>query len=292
MRILYFLLLKPLSLLPVGVLHGLSTFFYFIVFRLVGYRKDVIFTNLRNSFPNKDEREIAQIADEFQRHFCDQIIESVKMFSISKKELGKRVEFANPEVLDAYTSKNRSVILCGGHYNNWEWAAVALPLFSDSIITALYTPLTNKFMNKQVTGSRTQYGMNMVSRYGHKDLLERAKKNGQVIVFATDQSPKGYSKKIWTDFLNQRTAVFKGAENFARQLDAAVFFVNIEKKKRGYYFVEFSLITDRPLSLEEGLLTEIHTRVLEKEILSKPAYWLWSHKRWKLKEEDKKKNEN
>ena len=52
---------------------------------------------------------------------------------------------------------------------------------------------------------------------------------------------------------------------------------------------EIELLTDNPSELKDGMITELHTRALEKMIQENPQFWLWSHKRWKRKMTDKEK---
>jgi hypothetical protein len=54
-----------------------------------------------------------------------------------------------------------------------------------------------------------------------------------------------------------------------------------QELKRGYYSASFSPISLQPKDTEKGEITEKYARMLEKDILENPAYWLWTHKRWK-----------
>ena len=83
------------------------------------------------------------------------------------------------------------------------------------------------------------------------------------------------------EFLHQPTAVLFGAEMMAHQHDMAVVYYEMRKKSRGNYEIELKLITDTPSSCSYGEITEKHTRLLEETIRREPAYWIWSHKRWK-----------
>ena len=56
--------------------------------------------------------------------------------------------------------------------------------------------------------------------------------------------------------------------------------------KRGYCSVHFDLITETPKQTADGEITGCFARRLEATIRRAPAYWFWSHKRWKLKRED------
>jgi KDO2-lipid IV(A) lauroyltransferase len=104
-------------------------------------------------------------------------------------------------------------------------------------------------------------------------------------VFATlilsDQSPGDARKAYWMGFLNQPTAVLFGCEQMAHQYNQAVVFFVLHKVKRGHYSMELKLITDNPAATNWGEITEMHTQLLEQEIIENPQFWLWSHKRWK-----------
>ena len=50
---LLFALTWMISLVPFPLLYGLSDLLYFITFYLAGYRKETVYSNLRNSFPEK-----------------------------------------------------------------------------------------------------------------------------------------------------------------------------------------------------------------------------------------------
>ena len=80
-RIVYLLILKPLSWFPLEMLYYLSNFIYFLVYHVVGYRKKVVLENLHNSFPEKNEDEINKICNHFYQHLTDLIVESIKLFS-------------------------------------------------------------------------------------------------------------------------------------------------------------------------------------------------------------------
>ncbi len=248
-----------------------------------GYRKKVVFQNLRNSFPDKSEQEIKHIARKFYRHLNDLIIEGVKNFSISEKSACKRMKVLNPELLNAFADKNQSVILVGGHYNNWELLAIALDSQVKHQTVGLFTKLTNAFFNKVVLSSRSKYGIQMIPTKQASRFFTEDSSNNTATLFGADQSPTYSKNVIWTTFLNQETAVAFGTERYAKQYDYPVIYGKIEKVKRGHYTFEMEVITDQPNSLDYGAISIEHTQRLEKQILREPAYWLWTHKRWKRK---------
>ena len=281
-KIFYYILILPISLLPYPLLYLLSDIIFLIMYRVIGYRKEVVFTNLKNSFPNKSKQELKKIMSDFYRHLCDIIMESVKGFTISEKQLRKRLIIKNPEFSNYFADKGQSIIFVGGHYNNWEICAQAFAMYSNHKCIGIYKPLSNAFINEKIYTSRSKYGMHLISMKQTKKSFEEGAQ-AKAIVFGSDQNPANPKRAHWVQFLNQDTGVLFGVERYAKEYDWPVVFVSIRKAKRGYYEVEYSLVTDNPNEEPHGKITEDFTKRLEQDIINQPQYWLWSHKRWKHK---------
>ena len=277
------LLIVPVSLLPYPLLYGLSDILFLVFYYLIGYRKKVVLKNIQRSFPNKTTEEHSAICKEFYHHFCDLILESLKVFTISEKEVKERMVFVNPELVNRYFEKGQSMILAGGHYNNWELFAVGIDAAIKHPAIAIYKPLSNPFFDQKMRTTRSKFGLRMISTKDVKEVMDQEKNNLSMTIFGIDQSPGNPAKCYWTKFLNQDTGVLFGAEKYAKEYNYPVVFGHITKLKRGFYTFEFIEVTDQPRSTQFGEIMEKLTRLLEKDILQKPEYWLWSHKRWKHK---------
>lgn len=284
--IIYYLLIKPLSLLPLPILYIFSDGLFVLLYFIIGFRKKVVFTNLSNSFPDKNKIEIKQIARQFYQHFCDLMVESIRMTSISKEELLRRCPVVNPEIFEPYARQGKSVIITAGHYNNWELAAVACDPQIAHHTMAIYHPLSDAFLDKKLLKSRSRFGLEMVDKKLVKDFFEYNKDRLTASMFATDQSPSNARKAYWTSFLSQDTAVLFGAEKYAKEYNYPVIYGAITKLRRGYYEMSFQLLEENPAGTPYGHISELHTRALEAQILQAPPYWLWTHKRWKRKREE------
>ncbi len=273
----------PISLLPFPLLYLLSDFLFFIFYSLLGYRKKIVVGNISNSFPEKSKQEINEITQLFYRHFCDVIVESLKSFTISDAQISKRMILKNPELLNNYYDNKQSVILAGGHYNNWEWIAVALDKQMKHQSIAIYKTLSNKFFDEKMRSTRGKFGLLMVSTKLVAETFSKFKNELIATIFAIDQSPSNPKKCYWMNFLNQDTPVLFGTEKFAKDYNQPVLFGTITKVKRGFYQIEFQTVTDHPTNTEHGFITEKTTKLLEAEIIKAPQYWLWTHRRWKHK---------
>lgn len=240
-------------------------------------------TNLTNSFPDKSEQEIKKICKAFYSHLCDIIVESVKLFSITKSQISKRFIVNNPEILKPYFDANQDVLIVGGHYNNWEMLAAGIDQQVPHDTTGLYSKLSNPFFDKKMKESRSAFGLRMVTTKDSFAYFKETHTTPRLTIFGADQSPT-YSKSVhWTTFLSQDTAVALGTERFAKKYNLPVVYGSIHKVKRGHYSLDISKLTDTPIDTADGEITEMHTRKLEEQILNKPEYWLWTHKRWKRK---------
>lgn len=280
-KLFYYLILLPLSSLPLFVLYGLSNFAAFVLFRIVGYRKAVIFDNLRRSFPRKEEKEISEIGRKYYRHLTDIMVESIKAFTISKSEICERFKLINSEVSDKYFDQGKHVIYVGAHQNNWEWLAVSFAMGIKHKPVGLYTPLTNQFLNEKMRASRMKYGLEMVSTKETKTFLKEQPFGLSATIIAVDQNPSNPKSAYWTTFLQQETAIAYGAEKYAKQYDMPVLFGKISKVKRGYYTMEIIELEENPKEAEYGSIIKKATAMIEKNIQNEPHTWLWSHRRWK-----------
>ena len=279
--LLYWLVIKPISLLPYPVLYAFSDFFYVILYHLVGYRKKVVRGNLMQSFPQKTRLERTTIEKAFYRHFCDLVLESLKNFSIGENDIRKRFTHRGTEILDRLHSQGKSAILVGGHYGNWElWAVSAPPHFRHKLM-AIYKRLSNPFFDKKMRQTRGRFGLELVSTRETATWLKEHQAELFMSVFAIDQSPSNPHKAHWIDFMGQETAALFGTEKYAKEFNLPIVFGHLRKDSRGMYSIDYELFTENPRDFPHGELTQQLNKILETDIQKDPRYWLWTHKRWK-----------
>jgi KDO2-lipid IV(A) lauroyltransferase len=257
---------------------------FIIVYYLAGYRKKVVFENLHNAFPDKTDKEIKQIAFRFYRHFCDLIVETIKLPHLNDWQILKRVNYRNLEILDELYRKQKSITGIIGHYNNWEWQN-SLSLVLKHKVIAIYKPLTNNAIDRLMLKLRIKYGAVMVpmSNIYKETAKYKQLQMPSISIFIADQSPPKSEIRYRTMFLNQDTPIYLGAEKIARKMDHAVIFLKMRKIKRGFYKIDPELLFENAHGVSENEITEAHVKALEKLIIEKPEYWLWTHRRWKHK---------
>ncbi len=272
------------ALFPFWWLYRLSDILYFLLFRIIGYRKKVVLNNLKNAFPEKSQQERMQICKAFYAYLCDLFLESIKLLTISETQLRERVLFEDKIAFEKYKKKGQSVIVVMGHWGNWEWGGARFALEDLHQLYAIYHPLSNSYFDKLVKGMRTRFGLKLYTMRNVRRGMEKHKDTLTATAFIADQTPSP-RKAYWTTYLNQETPVFTGAERCAKSLDFPIVFVGVRRLKRGYYKIEPEDLVDHPREAKEYEISELFTRRLEKSILEQPESWLWSHRRWKHKRE-------
>ena len=162
MYYLLLVLLYPLSLLPLRLLYVLSDAVYGLLYYVTRYRKEVVLNNLKHAFPEKTDEELKVIRKKFYKSFCDQWIETLKLLSLSKKELDRRF-VGNWEVFQQLGAEGKNVYAILGHTFNWEWANVACQYHTPQQYACVYLPLSSSAFDKLMLRIRSRSGAWMVS---------------------------------------------------------------------------------------------------------------------------------
>ena len=285
MQLLVFILVYPalwfVSILPYRLFYLLSDFFFFLVYHLVGYRKKVVYDNLKLVFPEKKEKEILRIRKDFFKHMCDMFMEMVKTMNLSKDEVKKRYDVKNIATIQEI-EKTKSILIVCSHYANWEWN-VSINNYVQSKGYAVYQKIGNVYFDKWIRRIRQRWNTTLITQKQTVKTVVRDKSNGITGIFGmvSDQSPQAHRAQYWTEFMGVKAPIFNGAETMARKLDLAVVFLKVSKVKRGFYQAEFIPITTAGSQTAKNEITNQFLRLTEQQIREKPEHYLWTHKRWK-----------
>ena len=273
--------LYGIALLPFPLLYLLSDFTCLLLFGLIGYRKEVVLTNLRKSFPEKNEAEIRAIAKRFYRWFCDLTLETLKTLTISPDAVRSRVNFPGAGVFRSFAEKKQSVIIVMGHYGNWELAGARFAVEPElHQLYVIYHPLQNPHFERLIVHMRTRLGNRL---YAMQETFKGMVRDRQLLTataFIADQTPSP-ERAYWTEFLNQDTPVFTGTGVIAKKLGYPVVYLSIQQSKRGHYEMHAEVLVPDPKSMSENDINQLHTDRLQRDIRQKPDLWLWTHRRWK-----------
>jgi len=280
-----------LSLLPLRLHYVLSDAVFLLVYYIIRYRRELVQKNLKDSFPEKSEAELRQTERQFYHWLCDYVAETVKLLSISDKGLLRHIEFRGVEQLEAVFDEGRNCAAILGHYCNWEWLSatgLAFRRYPQAVMGLIYHPLYSEAFNQLFIDLRSAHGGACVPK---NDILRelitlKRQERRSLFGYISDQSPKWENMHLWLDFLHHDTPVFTGAERIMRKMNDAVFYVDMERPRRGQYICTFRLVTAEAAKEEEFAITRRFYEMLEQSIRRQPAFYLWTHNRWKRGREE------
>lgn len=277
------------SLLPMWVHYVITDGIYLIVYRLVGYRKKMVRKNLADSFPEKTAEELQTIEKGFYHWFCDYLVETIKMMTISEKNLKRRMAFKGTKEADEILESGQSIALYLGHYCNWEWVT-SMPLWitPKAHCGQIYHVLENAAFDKLFLKLRERWGAESIPMAETLRRVATYRKQGQPIMigYISDQVPFWNNIHHWLNFLNHDTPVLTGTERLARGAGHAIFYLDMHRVRRGYYEATLKLITRDPKQTKDYELTDAYFRMLEESIRRDPVCYLWTHNRWKRTHEE------
>jgi KDO2-lipid IV(A) lauroyltransferase len=272
-----------ISILPFRFLYFISDIVYGIIFYILRYRKKVTRENLVNSFPEKNIDEIAIIEKKYYHYMADLLLEGLKGLTMTDEEILERHKILNPEVPNHYFEKGKSLICVSGHYGNWEWLVFSGNIQINHLVVGIYKAINNPYIEKFMHLRRSRNNCYLAPTTETYETYNKLKDQPCLFLMFADQSPTNLRDCYWIDFLNQDTPTLHGPEKYAKKYDYPVVYLDMQVVKRGYYELTFSTLVDEPLTQPSGKITELYMKKLESVIEKEPAYWLWSHRRWKHK---------
>lgn len=236
--------------------------------------------NLQEAFPDKTHAERLRIARKFYRNFTDNWIETIKLLSVSKKTLNKKIT-ADTSVLYRLHAEGKSVQANLGHFFNWEIMTLYTGINQPFTFLTVYLPVDSKITNRLFLYLRSRWGNPQLPATDMARALLPWRKKQFLLALGADQSPPVPSQAYWLYFLNRPTAFLKGPEKFARMQNLPVVMMTTTRPRRGHYHFNYFLLADNTRYLPEGELMRRYVQHLEDNIKLQPEIYLWSHRRWK-----------
>jgi KDO2-lipid IV(A) lauroyltransferase len=260
------------------------------ILRISGYRYKVIKTNLRNSFPQKNEKEINKIARRYYSFLGEVVIDTINLVGASEKRKDYVADWVNSKEMNEKLC-GKDWIAVGAHYGCWEYMLLWSRQLQDSKLMGVYHPMESIVFEhfyrrlRNVSDKLLQVPMKQTILYF---LRNRKSGYGTVMGLVADQSPTLRPDSHWFKFLNQDTAFHDGAEAMALKFKLPVYFAYSKRIAPGRYQIRFDEIYNGTEEVAPHEITERYVRKLESMILECPELWMWSHKRWKHTPEKQK----
>ena len=276
-----------LSQLPLWLWYRLSDLLFVLLHGLLRYRRAVVTANLQRAFPTWSAAQLRQVRRQFYRHFADLLVETAKGLTLSDRALARRVVVLNPEVAAEIAAQERGCILLASHHGNHEWLLARIDLLMrDKVPTfAIYSPFRPAFFDQLMRDLRQRRGVQMLPMRRAMSQALRQLQQPCLFGFLGDQSPNRGQARFYIRFLGQPTAVHTSVARLALRAQAPIYYADMRKLRRGSYSLRLIALPVQPYLPESEAhihqLAEAMQAPLEAAIREQPAFWLWSHRRWK-----------
>jgi Kdo2-lipid IVA lauroyltransferase/acyltransferase len=276
--------IRLFSRIPLSLWYPFARFLAWMAWRVIPYRRHVVEGNLKASFPDWDAQKRELVIRDYYRGFADMFVEVLRSARFTEEQLARHVKLVNPELVrEEVTRSGKPVLLMAAHQGNWEWLLLGLSTQLGVPVEAAYKPLVDNWAERDMLYLRGRFGARMVAAPQLLADIIQQRHRPRGIAIVADQEPVTSERKHWLKFLNRDSAFFVGAEEIARAVRYAAFFVKFRRVSRGCYEAEFAPLAAAGEKLEPGEFTGRYARMVEEQIHAAPADWPWSHKRWKLK---------
>ena len=253
-----------------------------VIFEKVGplFRsKKIIHSNIKKAIPDINSHNLDNITklmwNNYGRVFAEYMF--IKNFRTGK--LASQIEIDGQEILNEIKKNNKQVIFVSGHLSNFELMAMHLDRTGIKLST-IYRPLNNIFLNPIMERIRKKYiCKNQIKKGigGMKKLID-LKKNHYSTALMIDQR---VSEGILSNFFNQEALTTTIPAQLVKKYNIPVVPIYIERIKG----IKFKITINKPINFSKETsiknITDELNNILEKMIITKPEYWIWSHNRWK-----------
>ena len=271
--------------------------FFFIICKILGYKlssdlgfyigktfgnffrkKKLIIQNLKKSKISTSISE-NKFAENVLGNYGRILAEYPFLKEFRNNNLSGYIEIDGIENLEKIKRNNKPVVFISGHFSNFELMAMQIEKSGISL-AAIYRPLNNIFLNKNMEHIRENYiCKNQIKkgRSGTRQILENLKQGNSIALMIDQRVTEGIKINFFGDLASTTTIPAQIINKYKCNLVP----IYIERNKKHYFkmYVSQPIVINSEKSNEE---ISIHlNKILEKMIAKNPDQWIWTHDRWK-----------
>jgi len=282
-RILFFLLIKLLRLLPEkctqysGVLLGLLWYY------IIPIRRKVVLSQMKNaldaSYSNKQLHRLAR------RVFINLACNGIEFLRFDARRPEKTLKNIENVGLENHTKaalEGHGVLVLTAHFGNWDLLACAQALWGIPL-TIVSKEIHPQWLNDYWMRTRSACGIEILPLRGSRARLLEALSEGRTVGFVFDQKMNGpHALKL--PFMGIDCYTTPGLAELALDSGAPIVPVFMLRLPDGKHRVEIGtplpVISngDRQESVRQTTL--LCQKTLEDMVRRYPEQWLWLHRRW------------
>lgn len=249
--------------------------------RILGFRREVTLENIRRAYPNESATFHTRLLSGTYANLGRVFAEMLYLRFASPRKIREGIAFKNPERFGTLLRTGRGLVVVSAHVANWEWMALAGPLYLEKNFSIVIKNNPVGFTEHFLQRLRRRTGNTMINSADVR-LMFRTLQDGGCVALLGDQAAPGGSAHV--RFLGTDVSAFEGPARLALRTRSPLLFAKCVREG-GSYTLEFievpfdDLTEDTPETVRE--LTQRHTRLLDATIREHPEQWVWQHRRWK-----------
>jgi len=264
----------------------LALILYFIISKLIRYRKKVILENLKLVYGDQLPQDRKLLLNSIYKNFVFLWMEFLQISKLNKKFFDRHFKLHNFEIVKKAFEDQKGIIMMSGHFGNFEWLGQMHALLGYKV-SGIAKIQSNLYVNELIEKIRTKFGVGVVyTKTAMRDGQELLKRN-EILALVTDQD--AHKKGIFVDFLGIPSSTAVGPAIFHFRTGAPIIFAISVRKDYGVFDVYFEEVCsaseiEEPDQERIKQITQLHTDALDKWIRKHPDQWFWMHRRWKTKQ--------
>jgi KDO2-lipid IV(A) lauroyltransferase len=250
--------------------------------RVLRKRDRLAMTNLRATFPERDEASLRSTLNECWRHFGREVLGYLRVQQLPLEEIATRCRFVNLEAVTDAIARGKGTVLISAHYGGWEVAGLALLAHVDNVRTVARR-LDNELLERDLARFRATTGAEVIDRRKAARPLMQGLADNAVIVLLPDQAvlPR---EGVRVPFLGRPAWTTAAPAKMALRHESTIVFGFCIPDGLGHRLEFGEPIRVDELSESERDPVALTTRindVISRRIVARPELWLWMHDRWK-----------
>lgn len=267
-----FAALRLASRLPLACLYPVGRLLVPLARAALPGRRRTAERNLAAVFPGAAQRPLAR---RVYAAAADVAMESVRLMSMPKAELGARVRVEGAEALDG-----GGALVLTAHHGNMLWAVSALTEAVNAPLFVVYKEPHGAVLHRMLNAIGDRFDGTLVPLGAVRRTVLRCRQEGGVLVLVADQRP-GSTERREVGFCGRRTAFFTGPDRIGRALGWPAYYLSCRRTGRGRYLCRVEKLSEPPYDEDNAGIVDRYAARLEADVRQAPEDWLWFHKRWR-----------
>ena len=225
-----------------------------------------------------------QIAEDSLRRFGRMVVEVLRFPLLNKDNISQTVKVEGLEHLEKAYAEGKGVIMCTGHYGNWELLGATVALHGYPMLS-ITRKQNNANMDKAINEFRQMVGQKVTYNRGGHGLLaiSRMLKEKNLLGVLYDQDTNDDGVEI--DLFGKRSIIPLGPAALSRIYGSPILPIFLHNNDDWTCTAKIypPLYTPKTKDKEQDFyqVTRQLVDILEQEITAHPEMWFWVHDRWK-----------